>query len=74
MKGLIFISVIAISASACASENNPKDQNKKSDRVLTKEELVNKKKLYELEHKKAKGNPPIYHKVEERKTKESRPD
>jgi hypothetical protein len=43
------------------------------DRVLTKEELVNNKKLFELEHKKAMGNPPIHHKVEERKTKERQP-
>ena len=40
-----------------------------------KKELVNKDKLYELEYKKAgkkngKQVAPIYHKVEERKTKE----
>ncbi len=43
------------------------------DRVLTKEELVNNKKLFELEHKKAMGNAPIFHKNEERKTKEQAP-
>ncbi|GEM_PF-3866598 len=43
------------------------------DRVLSKQELVNNKKLFELEHKKAMGNPPILHKIEERKTKERQP-
>lgn len=44
-----------------------------ADRPLSKEELVNNKKLFELEHIKAKGQAPIYHKVEERKTKEGQP-
>lgn len=48
-----------------------------AEEVPKKKELVNKEKLYELEYKKAgkkngKQVPPIYHKVEERKTKEKK--
>ncbi|MFY7992149.1 MAG: hypothetical protein ACOVP4_02570 [Bacteriovoracaceae bacterium] len=72
MKGLIFLSFL-FSFSLIAKDPMIKKSMKSKEVKNTQEKMVNNKKLFELEHIKAKGQAPIYHKVEERKTKERQP-